>query len=634
MVELETSGWLDRLGYEVQPATYDRIYREPDRVRRARMVATRMRLPWIASAVLAAALTAGVAGASARDAAEERGIKASDGPIVYAIVIDGLDGDAVDEGKAPFISSMLGGGEGASATYFEESRSVMPTVTNANHTAMMTGAYAGDSGIAGNEFALYAPLENGDSCASTGPENLKAVPTTTSGENLNCPQAEMVFEAIKRQGNPGGLVTAGIFGKPKLGRIFAGRNVDPDSRDVDYLWAPCASGPDDDEYCGQVETNPITGYGLDDAQVMDEVVRASTEGVPAGGAMERPDFTFVNLHQVDSAGHLTGRSAIYDTAVGMADDQIERLVTTLKSAGEWERTVMIILSDHAMEAVPTKVNLESVIEDAGVPADQFSAVMGDNASAAHIYLADRESDARFTVAKQIRDALAAHPSVADALYREPNPEDGGNAHTLAGERPDWHVEGERSGDIFVDAKAGTIFGSSSSINNFASGAHGSSSTRDNFFAVLGGSPLIRQGAIAGAAAPNFDDTADNPEQAENVDVAATVMGLFGLFAPDDNAGRFLKQAFDKKLLKETAKPETPKLRIKGGGGKLTLRFRPEGGLYDLQLRDGGGWDKLLKKSSKEKLKVRGEKGEKATFRLRSISAAGVKSAWRKATARF
>ena len=30
-------------------------------------------------------------------------------PIVYAVVIDGLDGDRVDEGKAPFISSLLAG---------------------------------------------------------------------------------------------------------------------------------------------------------------------------------------------------------------------------------------------------------------------------------------------------------------------------------------------------------------------------------------------------------------------------------------------------------------------------------------------------------------------------------------------
>ena len=75
-------------------------------------------------------------------------------PIVYAVVIDGLDGDKVDEGKAPFISSLLGG----HATYYRESRSIMVAETNPNHTAMMTGAYGNASGFPGNAFAIYAPL--------------------------------------------------------------------------------------------------------------------------------------------------------------------------------------------------------------------------------------------------------------------------------------------------------------------------------------------------------------------------------------------------------------------------------------------------------------------------------------------
>ena len=35
LVELESSGYLERLGYEVQPASYDRIFREPDSVQKA-----------------------------------------------------------------------------------------------------------------------------------------------------------------------------------------------------------------------------------------------------------------------------------------------------------------------------------------------------------------------------------------------------------------------------------------------------------------------------------------------------------------------------------------------------------------------------------------------------------------------
>jgi hypothetical protein len=166
-------------------------------------------------------------------------------PLVYTVVIDGLDGDRVDEGKAPFISSLLA----ERATYYRESRSVMIAETNPNHVAMMTGAYGNASGLPGNAFALYAPLAGEDSCQAPGPVDETKPPSVTSGESSGCLLAETVFGAIRRQGNPDGLLTAAIFGKPKLGRIFAGG-------DVDHLWAPCSSGADDDSYCGQVPTAP------------------------------------------------------------------------------------------------------------------------------------------------------------------------------------------------------------------------------------------------------------------------------------------------------------------------------------------------------------------------------------------
>ena len=104
---------------------------------------------------------------------------------------------------------------------------MIPAETNPNHTAMMSGAYPGSSGIPANAFALYAPLAGEDTCVATGPFDFSVLPTETSGESATCPKAEMIFEAIKRQGNPDELATAGIFGKPKLGRIFAGQNFQP-----------------------------------------------------------------------------------------------------------------------------------------------------------------------------------------------------------------------------------------------------------------------------------------------------------------------------------------------------------------------------------------------------------------------
>lgn len=252
----------------------------------------------------------------------------------------------------------------------------------------------------------------------------------------------MLFEAIKRQGNPDGLLTAAVFGKPKLGRIFAAKRFDGRQRDVDHLWAPCTSGTDDDDYCGQVPLNPANGYAVDDATVMDEVVRTVRDGIGPLERRRRPDLTFVNLHQVDSAGHASGTdSGPYDVAITQADDQIERLVTELRARGEWQRTAMILLSDHSMDTTLPKTNLTGGMTGAGISEQDFMVVQ--NGSLDAVYLADRTSPGRFELLKRMRAAALATDGVGEALYREPNPADGGTANTVDGTHPGWHAAGPR-----------------------------------------------------------------------------------------------------------------------------------------------------------------------------------------------
>ena len=87
-------------------------------------------------------------------------------PLVYVIVIDALDGDAVDGGQAPFVASLLRGDDGSRATYWRESRSIMVAETNPNHVAMATGAYGEASGIPGNAFAVRGATD-GESCPAS-----------------------------------------------------------------------------------------------------------------------------------------------------------------------------------------------------------------------------------------------------------------------------------------------------------------------------------------------------------------------------------------------------------------------------------------------------------------------------------
>lgn len=556
-------------------------------------------LPCLLALLLAAALPVSAAAATKR-------------PIVYVIVIDGLDGDRVDMGKAPFISSLLNG-QGGRGTYFPQSMSVLPSETNPNHTAMMSGAPPGSSGIPSNQFAMYAPLAGEDTCERKGPFNLRVLPTSTSGESNSCPQAQFVFEAIKRQGFAGRIRTAAIFGKPKLGRIFSGDNVRRGRHDVDFLWAPCTDEPDDDDYCGEVPTQPATGYALDDATVMDVVIESIERGIGPRDR-QRPDLTFVNLHQVDSAGHLTGAGAVYDQAIAMADDQIKRLVGKLKARKEWSRTAMILVSDHSMDTVPQKVSLTDALTGGGIDESQFLVVQAGSAD--YVYLANRRSAGRFALLKRMRQIALATPGVSSAFYREPNPRDGGRAHTINRAYP-GHA-GARTGDLLVFTSAGTGFSDEGSQPFFIPGMHGGPQTADNFLAVVGGGKLVRRRMVTGRG------RAANPT---NADLASTAMGLLGLFPTADNRGLFLGAAFSRKALRNRSRPAPPRLRIRSSGraSSRLLVIRPHGGRYDVQVRRDGRWVAPYRRTKKTTVRFA---ASAERVRARSYSAADIRSRWR------
>jgi hypothetical protein len=388
----------------------------------------------------------------------------------------------------------------------------------------------------------------------------------TSGESPECLRAETFFQSVSP-----GVVTAGIFGKPKLARIFAGRSGG--RYDADYLWTPCIDG-EASPYCKQVPARPNDDYALFDRDVMDEVLRSVRDGVRGDGrtftgAGARPQLTFVNLPGVDSSGHGVGRGPTYDATVGQADSQIQRFVQQQKELGLWGRTVLFVLSDHSMETTPNKSSLTARFTGAGISSSDYTVVQ--NGSAAFVYVNDARSAGRFELLKRLREAAIGQsvaplsgPPAAEAWYREPNPADGGSRFTVAARHPAWHLSGSgRIGDLVVTAIA-----PDGAFNepNPLTGNHGGPQTRDNFLAVIGGGPLVKRQAIAGAVDPLFDDTERNPGQAENVDVAPTVARLLGERAPAQSAGRFLAEAFNVTELP----PAAPGA---GGSCAATSRFR-------------------------------------------------------------
>ena len=451
-------------------------------------------------------------------------------PLVYVFVLDGLDGDQYDKGRLPFVKKLVD----RRGTYYRESRAIMVAETNPNHTAMITGAYADTSGIPANDFNLYG---NGAGSFEGCPLEAKGPGPTRAAVASGCVKAQTVFQSTAVPGIREKVTTAGIFGKPKLAKLYSAKRSKKKYA-ADYLWTPCTSFKPD--YCRKAKLNDL-GYAHDSA-TMDAVLASVRKGVKTeNGKRKKADFTWVNFPTLDTTGHLYGVGKKYKKAVASADGLIKSFVRQQKKLGLWSRTVMFVVSDHSMGNIPRKTSLTDIFTDAGIPEDDF--VVVQNGGTDFVYLTDRASPDRFDLLRRMRQAaVSASPTAGtdEALYREPNPLDGDTAHTLDGTHPDWHLAGDRSGDLVVTQLPG---GSFTDPVQVLTGGHGGPSTTDNMFAITGGwQGLAKNGELQGQQDGRFDDTGLNPGQAENVDVAATAMQLLGLQPPRDNRGRVLTEA--------------------------------------------------------------------------------------------
>ena len=285
---------------------------------------------------------------------------------------------------------------------------------------------------------------------------------------------------------------------------------------------------------------------------MDEVLRTVREGVPGDGRTfsgrgARPNLTFVNLPGVDSSGHGTGRGSGYDATVGAADDQIERFVAQQKQLGLWDRSVVVLLSDHSMETSTQRSSLTARFTAAGISVERLR---GRAERLGGVRLRHRPPRARALRAAQAaagrRARLVGAPAGRAARGRGAGTAT--RTRRTAGARTRSRRATRPGGSPRASAPATSSSrpwpGGAFNEPNPLTGNHGGPLTRDNFFAVIGGGPLVRRQAIASAQDPRFDDTERNPGQAENVDVAPTVTRLLGAAAPAQSQGRFLAEAFD------------------------------------------------------------------------------------------
>jgi ectonucleotide pyrophosphatase/phosphodiesterase family member 5 len=419
---------------------------------------------------------------------------------VVVVVLDGLRTDEV--GQMTMLSELMEAG-----TVYPQARAQMIAETTPNHVSMLTGMRGGRHGMPGNSVPFVS------SNVGFEPRHL---------------QADSIFTLARRQAPE--LRTASVTAKT---------------------------------YLVSAQTHDRTGDGEEDASStnrvrtaipVDESARDVETGPQAVAALREqdPDFLFVNLGDIDRAGHVdvTGglptRLPVVRTAVlQTADLMLRSIVEEIKRVeGRWESTVLIVTADHSMDwSLPHRIiSLQPAFEDDALLAGEV--VAAANGGACTYALRSPDEPRAQERLRRMRQIALGTEGIREALYLRPNPLDGGAAHTVDAVHPDWGLGRDRAGDLIVTVEPGWRIGHASDpiTANPIPGNHGHPSTLPIPFVVAGGWPGVRAQVVEpGREVP---DDGRVPTQAENIDIAATAAWLLGLNPPPGGFdGRPLTEAF-------------------------------------------------------------------------------------------
>lgn len=275
------------------------------------MAETRCMRTRLASILAAALLAGGCATSSSRNttANPARGACSN----VVLISIDGYRAGYFDSNPSPILRSLAA--TGVRAQWMTPS---FPTITEPNHYTLLTGLYPDHHGIVNNDMADPYIQRN---------RFLMGKPSTT-GNPRWWSEAIPIWVSLRRDGIP----AAEMSWPGNYGQI--------DGMRPDF----------------SLNGRPVGDTSTETATVIKWLA------LPAS---ERPQLTLIHYESVDHMGHVYGPGSLQvNEAIQQVDHAIGEIVAALKHNGTYDKTDLIIVSDHGMTAIAPdhRIYLDNLVD--------------------------------------------------------------------------------------------------------------------------------------------------------------------------------------------------------------------------------------------------------------------------------
>ncbi|MCE7064608.1 alkaline phosphatase family protein [Dyadobacter sp. CY326] len=455
------------------------------------------------------------------------------------VFFDGLRPDYITEQQMPNLFAFR-----KKASTGERHHSVFPTVTRVNAASYSTGSYPGTHGILGN--AVYFPEVDKNKSINTSHGDLSKVMSAISGPLLT---AVTLGEVLESAGEKMMVFSSGTTGQAFLqnykisgGAIINPGLILPDSFKTQVLAdiGPVATEGSEDENRHKWITDGLVKYSL---------------------SKEAPLVSAIWFSDPDGAAHEKGiGSDEAVNAIKFVDAQFGRILDTLNARGLAEQYNIIISTDHGFVTHSGKQDLTEFLIKAGFKKDKESddVVVADGL----IYVKDRNEETieKIVVALHKEEWVGA---VFTKAYK-PGSTKGWLEGTFSFDAIHFNHP-KRTGDILVSPQ----WNNEKNTNGFAGAdfalgvaGHGGSSPHEITIALTAFGPDIKKLA-----------TTNLPTS--NVDIAPTILAIYGLPIPKEMDGRVISELLKKpgqspgKVVEETLVSE---VKYPWGTYKLTLYF--------------------------------------------------------------